>query len=130
MILVQSNRARGDAKRGPSTLPNNTGTCSKIGTVSSTTCESLSHAQYAQRFRFGRGSTEAEGMLEATWAGRRLRGHRNLPAADREAVIDTILRIGRLAADVEEIQEIEINPLSVSSAGRGALAVDVRVRAV
>ena len=72
---------------------------------------------------------EAEGMLEATWAGRRLRGYRNLPAADREAVIDTILRIGRLTADVEEIQEIEINPLSVFPAGRGALAVDVRVRA-
>ena len=72
---------------------------------------------------------EAEAMLEATWAGRRLRGYRNLPPADRAAVIDVILRIGRLAADIEEIQEIEINPLSVFPAGEGALAVDVRVRA-
>lgn len=72
---------------------------------------------------------EAEAMLEATWAGRRLRGFRNLPPADREAVIDTILRVGRLVADIDEIQEIEINPLSVFPAGTGALAVDVRVRA-
>jgi acetyltransferase len=72
---------------------------------------------------------EAEAMLDQTWAGRRLRGYRNLPAGDREAVIDTILRIGQLVADIEEIQEIEINPLSVFAAGTGALAVDVRVRA-
>lgn len=72
---------------------------------------------------------EAEAMLDATWAGRRLRGYRNLPAGDREAVIDAILRIGQLVTDIEEIQEIEINPLSVFAAGTGALAVDVRVRA-
>ena len=71
---------------------------------------------------------EAEGMLEATWAGRRLRGYRNLPPADRAAVIDVILRIGQLAADVGEIQEIEINPLSVFTAGAGAMAMDVRIR--
>jgi acetyltransferase len=44
-------------------------------------------------------------------------------------VIETILRIGRLAADIEDIQEIEINPLCVYPVGGGALAVDVRVRA-
>jgi acetyltransferase len=43
--------------------------------------------------------------------------------------VETILRIGRLAADVEEIQEIEINPLCVYPSGAGALAVDVRLRA-
>jgi acetyl coenzyme A synthetase (ADP forming)-like protein len=72
---------------------------------------------------------EAEAMLDATWAGRRLRGYRNLAAGDRDAVVDTILRIGQLVADLEEIQEIEINPLSVFAAGTGALAVDVRIRA-
>ena len=75
------------------------------------------------------GRIEAEMMLDATWAGRRLRGYRNLPPADRAVVIETILRIGRLAADIEDIQEIEINPLCVYPAGGGALAVDVRVRA-
>jgi len=75
------------------------------------------------------GRREAEMMLDATWAGRRLRGYRNLPPGDREAVVETILRIGRLAGDLEELQEIEINPLSVYPSGAGALAVDVRLRA-
>lgn len=44
-------------------------------------------------------------------------------------MIDTILRMGQLVSDVEEIQEIEINPLSVFAAGAGSAAIDVRVRA-
>jgi acetyltransferase len=75
------------------------------------------------------GRVEAEIILDATWAGRRLRGYRNLPPADREVVIETILRVGRLVADIEDIQELEINPLCVYPTGQGALAVDVRVRA-
>jgi acetyltransferase len=72
----------------------------------------------------GRG--EAEAMLERTWAGRKLRGFRNLPAADREAVIDVLLRLSQLALDFPEIDEIEINPLRVLPSSHGAFAVDGR----
>jgi acetyltransferase len=72
--------------------------------------------------------SEAEGMLARTWAGRKLQGFRNIPAADREAVIETILRLGQLAADFPELAEIEINPLRVLEAGAGAFAVDARAR--
>ncbi len=71
---------------------------------------------------------EAEEMLGRTWAGRKLKGFRNIPAADREAVIDAILRLGQLAADFPQLLEIEINPLRVLEQGQGAFAVDARAR--
>jgi acetyl coenzyme A synthetase (ADP forming)-like protein len=71
---------------------------------------------------------EAEAMLDSTWAGRKLAGYRNIPAADRDAVIEALLRLARLTEALPQIQEIEINPLRVMLPGEGAWAVDVRVR--
>lgn len=71
---------------------------------------------------------EAEKMLEATWAGRKLRGFRSIPAGDREAVIDTLMKLSRLAVENPAILEMEINPLRVLPPGQGAYAVDVRIR--
>jgi acetate---CoA ligase (ADP-forming) len=71
---------------------------------------------------------EAEDMLASTWAGRKLKGFRNLPPADREAVLDILLRLAQLAADHPQIAEIEVNPLRVLAEGEGAVAVDVRIR--
>jgi acetyltransferase len=73
-------------------------------------------------------SHEAKQLLEDTWAGKKLHGFRNLPPADREAVIDALLRVAQLASDYPQFAEIEINPLSVLEQGKGAVAVDVRVR--
>ena len=50
---------------------------------------------------------------------------RGQPAADRNAVIDVIVRVARLGADFPEIEELDINPLVASSAG--AVAVDARI---
>ena len=72
---------------------------------------------------------EAESMLDNTWAGRKLKGYRHLPAADREAVLETLVRLAELAADFPTIAEIEINPLRVLPEGMGVVAVDVRGRA-
>jgi acetyl coenzyme A synthetase (ADP forming)-like protein len=69
---------------------------------------------------------EAEHLLESTWAGRKLRGYRHMPPADREAVLQVILRVAQLAADFPEIAEIEINPLRVFPKGEGAFALDAR----
>jgi acetyl coenzyme A synthetase (ADP forming)-like protein len=69
---------------------------------------------------------EAEAMLDRTWAGRKLRGFRNIPPADREAVIEVLMRLAQLALDFPQIAEIEINPLCVLPEGQGAFAVDVR----
>lgn len=71
---------------------------------------------------------EAEAMVDATWAGRKLRGFRNLPPADRNATIDVLIRLGQLVANHSQIAEVEINPLRVRADGEGVVAVDVRLR--
>jgi acetyl coenzyme A synthetase (ADP forming)-like protein len=103
-------------------------------------------AQFGPLIMFGSGGVEVEGLkdvafalapitaeeidylLESTWGGRKLRGFRNLPPADREVVRQVIQRLGQLASDLPEITEIEINPLRVMREGLGATALDVRAR--
>ncbi len=103
-------------------------------------------AQFGPLVMFGSGGVEVEGlkdvafglapltpseiehMLESTWAGRKLKGFRSLPPADRGAVRDILARLAQLAADCPEIAEIEINPLRVLAEGQGAVAVDVRAK--
>ena len=69
---------------------------------------------------------EANTMIDATWAGRKLVGYRSLPAADRSAVLSALLRLAQLAADFPQLTEIEINPLRALA--QGAYALDVRIR--
>ncbi len=71
---------------------------------------------------------EAEELLEKTWAGRKLRGFRDLPPADREAVIEVVRRFSDLVADFPELAEGEINPLRALAEGQGAVALDARIR--
>lgn len=71
---------------------------------------------------------EAERMIDSTWAGKKLNGFRSIPACDRAAVVDVLLKISQLAEDLPAIQELEINPLRVLAPGQGALAIDTRVK--
>jgi acetyltransferase len=102
--------------------------------------------QFGALVMFGSGGTEVEGlkdvqfalapltrreavrMLENTWAGSKLIGYRDLVPADREAVIDALLRLAQLASEQPQIAEIEINPLRAMNRGEGAYAIDVRLR--
>jgi acetyltransferase len=68
----------------------------------------------------------ASHMLERTRAGIKLKGWRGTPPGDRQAVINAMLRLSRLAMDFPEIAELEINPLLVFADGAGAIALDVR----
>ncbi len=68
---------------------------------------------------------EALELMDRTWAGRRLDGFRNIPAADKAAAADALIRLSWLVCDRAEIREIEINPLRVLE--RGAVALDVRL---
>jgi acetate---CoA ligase (ADP-forming) len=74
------------------------------------------------------GASEAIRLIDSTWAGRKLRGYRNIPPADLESALDVFLRLSKLAADFPQLAEIEINPLRVLPEGMGAVAVDVRAR--
>jgi acetyltransferase len=71
---------------------------------------------------------EADAMIDGTWAGRKLRGFRHMPPADRTAAMDALLRLGQLVAEHADIAEVEINPLRVRPDGEGVVAVDVRLR--
>ena len=71
-------------------------------------------------------ASEAEVLLQQTWAGRRLDGFRSLPPADKSAVVSALVCLSWLAWDQPDLQDIEINPLRVLT--RGAVAVDVRAR--
>jgi acetate---CoA ligase (ADP-forming) len=69
---------------------------------------------------------EAETMIDATFAGQRLRGFRGSAPLDRGAVIDRVLRLAQFIADFPQVAEVEINPLRVMPAG--AVALDARIR--
>jgi acetyl coenzyme A synthetase (ADP forming)-like protein len=73
------------------------------------------------------GRQDAEEMLEEIRANSLLRGVRGRPPADRDAMVDTLLRIGQLVTDFPEIVEMDINPLMVYEAGSGAIALDMRL---
>jgi acetate---CoA ligase (ADP-forming) len=72
-------------------------------------------------------SDEVEYIMHTTWAGKKLYGYRNIPPADHEAAVDTLIRVGQLSADFPQFTEIELNPLIVLPKGQGAVALDVRM---
>ena len=72
-------------------------------------------------------AADAEAMIDEVRSAKLLAGLRGAPPADRAALVDAIVRVGRLAADHEEIAELDINPLLVLPVGQGVLAVDVRI---
>lgn len=69
---------------------------------------------------------QAEKLIDATRAGVKLKGWRNQPAADRETVVNYLMRLSQLGKDMANIEELEMNPLYVLPEGQGAYAVDVR----
>ncbi|HYA02163.1 MAG TPA: acetate--CoA ligase family protein [Syntrophobacteria bacterium] len=72
-------------------------------------------------------SREASGMLDEIRGRRLLEGVRGEPPADRERLVGVIQRISHLLYDLPEIQELDVNPLKVLSAGNGCVAVDCRI---
>jgi acyl-CoA synthetase (NDP forming) len=69
---------------------------------------------------------DADELLHAVRAAPLLFGHRGAPPADTAALADALLRVSRLADDLPEIAELDLNP--VLAAPDGICAVDVRVR--
>ncbi|MEM8751492.1 MAG: bifunctional acetate--CoA ligase family protein/GNAT family N-acetyltransferase [Pseudomonadota bacterium] len=64
-------------------------------------------------------------MIDRTRIGDLMAGYRDRPAANREAVIDALIRISRLAAELPEVSELDVNPLLVDA--DGAIALDARI---
>jgi acetate---CoA ligase (ADP-forming) len=70
---------------------------------------------------------DAEEMLSEIRAHALLDGVRGQPEVDKDAIVDTLLRIGQLVQDFPDIVELDINPLVVYPRGQGAIALDMRV---
>jgi acyl-CoA synthetase (NDP forming) len=73
-------------------------------------------------------ATDARDMLDDIRGALLLDGFRGSPPADREALVDTLLRLSRMVGDLPEILEIDMNPLIALPPGEGVMAVDVRIR--
>jgi acetyltransferase len=71
--------------------------------------------------------TEAEEMLNEIRAKALLDGVRGKPPVDKQALIDTLLRIGQLVLDFPEIVELDINPVIVYQKNQGSVAIDMRL---
>ncbi len=67
----------------------------------------------------------ARAMMARTRIDRLLAGYRDRPAADRDALIDVLIRVAWLAATQREICELDINPLLADD--RGVIALDARI---
>jgi len=70
---------------------------------------------------------DAEDMLREIRSKSLLDGVRGNPPLDKDAIVDTLLRIGQLVQDFPEIAELDINPLIVYPEGQGAIAIDMRL---
>lgn len=67
----------------------------------------------------------ARDMIGRTRVSRLLAGYRDRPAADLDALCAVLVALGRLATDVPEIAELDLNPLLCDETG--ALALDARI---
>jgi len=67
-------------------------------------------------------------LLNESRVSRLLAARRGRPAADVAALSELLARVSRLAEDVPEILELDLNPVVVLPDGHGCHVVDVRVR--
>jgi len=68
----------------------------------------------------------ARELMSQTRVFRQLQGYRDRPAAALDEVAMILVRLSQLVADLDEVAEIDINPLLVDE--KGAIALDARVR--
>jgi acyl-CoA synthetase (NDP forming) len=68
---------------------------------------------------------EAEVMIKEIKAYPVLKGYRNQPPLDINAISDTIVKTSKLVTDYQEIKELDLNPVMVYE--KGAKIVDARI---
>ena len=69
---------------------------------------------------------DASELVHAGKAGRLVAGFRGAPPADADALVDLVLRLSRLAEDLPELAELDLNP--VLALPDRCVAVDARIR--
>jgi acyl-CoA synthetase (NDP forming)/GNAT superfamily N-acetyltransferase len=72
--------------------------------------------------------TDADEMIRGIRAAPLLLGHRGTAPADIDAIADVLLRVSRLADEIPEVAELDLNP--VIARADAAYPVDARIRLV
>lgn len=67
----------------------------------------------------------ARALIDETRVSRLLKGYRDVPPADLDAVAEVLIRVGRIAIDWPEIVELDVNPLLADA--NGVVALDARM---
>ena len=70
--------------------------------------------------------TDADTLIRSVRAAPLLLGHRGSPAADLERLRGLLLRVSRLADDLPEVTDLDLNP--VIAKATGVFAVDARIK--
>lgn len=68
----------------------------------------------------------ARDLIQQTRIFKLLKGYRDQPAADLDAIADTLVRLSQLVVDCPALRELDINPLLADA--RGVIALDARIR--
>ena len=71
---------------------------------------------------------DADELMREIRGFRLLQGYRGQPAADVAALRDVLLRVSRLADEVPEIVELDLNPVIALADGHGCRIVDARIK--
>jgi acetyltransferase len=68
----------------------------------------------------------ARELIQRTRVSRLLKGYRDRPPADLDAICLALIQVSQLVVDIPEIAEIDVNPLLADE--KGVLALDARIR--
>jgi len=71
---------------------------------------------------------DARHMVRGIRGFRLLKGYRGHAPADIDAIEEVLLRLSRMAEEIPEIAEMDLNPLIALAPGQGCSAVDARIR--
>jgi acetate---CoA ligase (ADP-forming) len=71
---------------------------------------------------------DADELLKGIRGRRLLDGYRGQPPGDLEALRELLLRVSRLAVEVPEIVELDLNPVIALAPGHGCRIVDARIK--
>jgi acyl-CoA synthetase (NDP forming) len=70
---------------------------------------------------------DADDLIRESFAAQLLQPHRGRPAGDAAALREALLRVSALVTAMPEIEELDLNPVSVLPEGQGVRVLDARV---
>lgn len=68
----------------------------------------------------------ARSLIERTQVSKLLNAYRDEPAADKDAIADTLIRLAHISADIPQIISLDLNPLIADESG--VIVLDARIQ--